>query len=355
MGTAISNLPVSFEGTFLAGSYQPVFISLDGQHKNKTLVTVAGTIIEPRWNLIDTRRIVSSCYSYQTLIANGNSFSLWSMLKNLWEWITKKDQIEKLKKQIWAIHQKATDEFAFYATKHEELLDEAQSHTSRINRKKTLMKDYLLQKLHERLIHMGIDSKWIDMHDERLDLRDFPINEQFDLSKQKKELFFEGLFSSLGIVNYMIAGFFGAPLMLPLNFILARNKVNELEANLSKIKCLQEDNSSRMDADLHQLSDFCLALDNVANIFTDILDCLMPIMEKLLTEMAERYGNDLHSVPQEKVIAIQRIKDILKEMAESVIIPKRGQQQTINTTIRYSNDLSARHYDLKVEMQKMAV
>lgn len=355
MGTTGSNLPVSFEGTILSGSYQPLFISLDGQHKEKTIVTGAGTIIEPRWNLIDTTRIVSSCYSYQAFIADGSSFSLWNMLKNLWEWITKKEQIKDLKNQIWAIHNKATEEFTFYVTKHEELLYKSQLHTDRINRKKTMMKDYLLKKLHERLIHMGIDAKWTDMHDEHLDLRNFPINEQFNMNKEKKGLFFNGLLSSIDIVDFFLYEYFGNLLLIPVKSVLARKKVSELEENLSKIKCIQEDNSERMDADLHQLSNFCLALDNVANIFTDILDCLMPIMEKLLTEMSERYGNNLKLMSQEKVTALQRIKDILKEMAESVIIPKREQKQTINATIRYSNNLSARHYDLKVEIQKMAV
>lgn len=78
-------------------------------------------------------------------------------------------------------------------------------------------------------------------------------------------------------------------------------------------------------------------------------------MEKLLSEVSESYGNNLSMMPQEKVVALQRIKDILKEMAESVIIQPQAERQTVDQMIQYSNDLSGRHYELKAEMQRMAV
>ena len=43
------------------------------------------------------------------------------------------------------------------------------------------MKDYLLQKLFKKLQEMGIESSFSDFNVEHIDLRDFPINENYNL------------------------------------------------------------------------------------------------------------------------------------------------------------------------------
>ena len=76
-------------------------------------------------------------------------------------------------------------------------------------------------------------------------------------------------------------------------------------------------------------------------------------MEKLLTDLAFKYNNDMSAMPSVKVEAIRRIKDILKDLSEVIIVP---QKSTIikmkEEVVTYSNKLSEHHYALKVEMLK---
>ena len=85
------------------------------------------------------------------------------------------------------------------------------------------------------------------------------------------------------------------------------------------------------------------------------MDTLMPIMEKLLADLTFKYNNDLSVMPRHKEEAIRKIKDILKDFSEVVIIP---QKSTIikmeKDVVNFSNKLSEKHYALKVEMLKAA-
>ena len=55
-------------------------------------------------------------------------------------------------------------------------------------------------------------------------------------------------------------------------------------------------------------------------------------------------------MPVEKVNALQRIKDILKSMAERQIILNKDMNLTITKVIEYSNEMSMKHTDLKAEI-----
>ena len=69
------------------------------------------------------------------------------------------------------------------------------------------------------------------------------------------------------------------------------------------------------------------------------MNTLMPIMEKLLTDLAFKYNNDMSAMPSVKVEAIRRIKDILKDLSEVIIVP---QKTTIikmeEEVVNYSNE-----------------
>jgi hypothetical protein len=78
-------------------------------------------------------------------------------------------------------------------------------------------------------------------------------------------------------------------------------------------------------------------------------------MEKLLADLAFKYNNDLSFMPSQKVEAIRKIKDILKDLSEVVIVPQKStvikmEQDVVN----FSNKLSEKHYALKVEILKAA-
>lgn len=338
-----SNTPVSFKGTILESSYLPTFIPLDDQIIEEQIVTATGTIIEPNWYMTDP-------------IGIGMHFvcTSQSLFATLWEWLTKSNKIKELRAQLKSAYDQAVQEYNYYKSTHENLLHEAENCVDVINRKKILMKDYLLNELHTRLLRMGIQSTWKDAYIEHIDLRKFPINEQYDVNKLEELKFMKNFELSMGYYDRLLC-MVNSPLFLLPRAYLSSIHAKQLQESLNKLTTVHEDNTSRMDSDLRKLDKFKKALENVALIFTDILDCLMPIMKNLLTMLSNQYGNNLNRMPQEKMMALHRIKDILKAMSESVIIPKKDQTATIDSVIHYSNDLSKKQYDLKADLLKMVI
>ena len=123
-----------------------------------------------------------------------------------------------------------------------------------------------------------------------------------------------------------------------------------MKRELETLQKQQSYNSSQMNADLTKLSKLEMALENVANIYSDIVRIVLPIFEKLLHQLVVHYCNSLELMPVEKVNALQRIKDILKSMAERQIIPNKDMNLTITKVIEYSNEMSMKHTDLKAEI-----
>lgn len=215
------------------------------------------------------------------------------------------------------------------------------------------MKDYLLTKLFRILSQMGVNSTFTDLSVEHIDLRNFPIKEDYDIiSKQQVEQE-EVLASTTDDIIELVQ------ILAPYNLIITRfingRKIKKLEDKFKDLKLKNDLNSKQMNADLNRIGQLEVVLNNVSKIYTDIMDTLMPIMEKLLSELSDYYGNDFSNMPFEKVEAIRNIKNILKDLSEIRIIPKESINKLVDDVVEYNNTLSEKLYELKAEMLKMAI
>ena len=88
---------------------------------------------------------------------------------------------------------------------------------------------------------------------------------------------------------------------------------------------------------------------------SDLLKVLMPIMEKLLTELTYKFNDDFSNMPTEKIETIRNVKDILKDLSEVKVLPQSSFDDAVSNVVEYSNNLSVRHCKLKEQILKMAV
>lgn len=336
MAKTTSFTALSFAGTVFANSYNPVFLLEDGQSEATNLVTGLGHVIKPTYAQLNSN----------ILLASGQGCSFTSEAKgifsSIWEFFTRGNEKERINFQFKKLITNANNEFKLYTTKHEVLLAKIKVDVAMINIQKVIMKKMMLRNLYEQLKSMGLQVSWNDARIDRIDLRKFPLHEQYKLSSVNFLSYFNVLTS---IATTTIA---------PNNIVYLidgpSRGVQQLKDELETLQMQQSYNSSQMNADLTKLRKFEKALENVANIYSDIVRMVLPIFEKLLYQLVVHYCNSLELMPVEKVNALQRIKDILKSMAERQIIPNSDMNLTITKVIEYSNEMSMKHTDLKAEI-----
>lgn len=324
---------VSFAGTALAESYLPVFILPADQREQ-------GTITHSNSLFIDV-------ISY-----NLTAVNIFQLIKSLVSSFTKEKKLKEIKAEFNGFIEKSKKNFNSYKELHETTLNDMVNDIDIINRQKTLMKDYLLQKLFKRLQEMGVETSFSDFTFEHIDLRDFPINENFNLIKCEN-------ISSINEYNRTLEDIIEwVKIMNPYFFIFSRIYNNEMikiiKERLKELEKKERYNVTQMEADMTLLGKLESALRNISCIYKDVLDILMPIMEKLLADLSFKYNNDLSIMPRQKVEAIRKIKDILKDLSETVIVPQKSSIIKMEEdVVNFSNELSEKHYVLKVEMLKV--
>ena len=341
-----SNL-VSFAGTVLAASYLPVFIYPTDQREQGTVTLSNGLTVDAKY------------YNSTTVELNapiiGKSFwkLVFQYIKSLISSFTRKQKLKEIRAEFNEFIAKSKKNFECYKKLHESALEDMVNDIDIINRQKTLMKDYLLQKLFKKLQEMGIETSFSDFTVEHIDLRDFPINDNFDLVKCENLSSINEAKSSLDYIISFVNK------INPYYYLFSRFyntwEINEIENRLKELEKKESYNTTLMNSDMALLGELECALRNISCIYKDVMDTLMPIMEKLLADLTFKYNNDLSVMPRHKEEAIRKIKDILKDFSEVVIIP---QKSTIikmeKDVVNFSNKLSEKHYALKVEMLKAA-
>ena len=226
------------------------------------------------------------------------------------------------------------------------------SDISIINRQKALMKNYLLKKLFVKLQEMGLECTFSDYLVEHIDLYAFPINDNYNLvakenctSIQSAILTFNEIIEKINVIN-------------PFFYIFSRyknnKKINKIRDRLKELEKKEKFNTEQMNADLSLMEKLECALKNIACIYKDIMQILRPIMEKLLAELSGKYYNDFSQMPQQKVEAIRNVKDLLKDFSEVHIVPTSDSIDKMkDDVVKYSNNLSKKHYLLKAEILKV--
>lgn len=271
--------------------------------------------------------------------------------------------IEKYNNLITAIQ----NDFEKYKQTHETLLNESSTAVETINRKKVVMKDYLLEELYKSLQRCGMNGEFHDMATERFDLRNWPINEKYDLIIDQNHLKIKKTMNSgdLAFIGGLLAGAgpFGAfglaiaagqmanPivwLLVPAIALYMRRKLKGINNEIKTLSVIVSANECDMTADLLQLEMMKKAFENISCIYTDVLQTIRPVMKKLLDELEREFGNDVNSLPEDKANALFNISRLLKEMAEKQIVPYNSNQSAIHQNVcEYSNDLSNKYNELK--------
>lgn len=342
---------LSFAGTALAGSYLPIFIAPASQKKEGTLTILDGLTINAKYytSHIDSNSLIAPAIINKSLLS-----LICEYIKAAIKSFTREQKLEEIRTKFNDFVEKSQKNFISYKVLHESCLTDIVMDIDVINRQKTLMKDYLLKKLFIKLQEMGLDCTFSDFPVEHIDLRDFPINDNYNIVVQ------ENLSSKVEAQTTLIDILRIINAVNPYFYIFSRiennRKIKRLEEILKELDKKEKYNTSQMNADLSLIGELECALKNIACIYQDMMDTLMPIMEKLLSELSYNYNNDFSQMPQLKVEAIRKIKDLLKDFSEVTIVPAKSTiDQMKDNVVKYSNNLSEKHYVLKAEMLKVAI
>lgn len=261
--------------------------------------------------------------------------------------------LAKICKEAQIYIQTASEEYEEYEVLHEQILDDIQSQIDIINKKKPIMKDYILEKVCKKLQLLGIKSDLSDYPEEHIDFRIFKLNQEFEslkneFDKLKKQTF--PFFYQIFAREMLIWG----PLGLPLSYLISRKKANEIKNRLSNLKKSTELAFEKMRSDNQKIANLSLALKNIANIYTDVNNRLIPTVEAILDDISVKYGNDYSKIPMDILILLRTTTKILKELAEKRIIPKSSLENIANSVITASNNLSVEYENIKQAFSEAA-
>lgn len=291
-------------------------------------------------------------YTYAALF---NATNLVDVLLAGWNSISKSTDYKEAVNQYNNIIDAVNVDFKKYKEKHEEILQSANQHTLVINRKKTLMKEYLLKDLYDSLKKCGLAGEYYDMNDEYLDLRMWPINKQYDLVNQRHLSFIEtfGFSGSSSKKSAILDLFFDLTVVTtvyvsPLKrLVLRRNNYNKLKKEIADLEQQVKLNKEDMLSDLEKLHTMDRALKNIAGIYSSVLDTYKPIMQKIFLSLEIEYENNVSALPEGKITALFTISRLLKELSEKRILPCTEDPESIHRNIcDYSNNLTKKYNQL---------
>lgn len=336
-----------FAGTILENSYVPVLFNVSDTDKNN-------------WNLPAGALLNSFTIGVLPRVALGISaiavapplfqVFLWTFLSPLpFRSLSNRNQkrLEDAKGQYNKFISTSKECFAKYETEHEQYVQAIQEDIDNINIAKPMMKQRL-RTLAEKLQANGIAASYTDPEMEHIDFRKFPVNDAYDLVTTK-QLKFEQEMSGWWpeIQNILLAG---NPIAMMISQLMNDRKIKNLQKKKADLMKQQKHNEELMEADLTKLRNLEVALKNVAMIYRDIEEVLTGIMNKLLGELEYKHDGQINKMPKEKVDTIHAIKNILKDLAEKIIVAQGNIDTTVKNALKHSNDLSMLHNRLKTEI-----
>lgn len=339
----------NFEGTILEESYNPIFLD---KYDESCDIEFKYDVSSQKW-CVEYSQVMSQSPILGSILSIGicafafnsrtNSQSIFDSLTDIFDFITYSSERKKIEQKFHSFVMDVQKSYEEYCQNHESILQNMKTSVQIINKKKVLMKSDL-QDLHNKLEMMGINSNYTEVVFEDLDLRKFPLNEEYDIIKNKQ------LENKVKLTDFWGHNFTFSPVLsFAYNFYITKKLKSELE----ELKPIQSLIQEKMATDLKTLSLINAALDNVSKIFSAVHDQLHPIFVSLLNQLVHKYSNDFSSMPQSKVTSIQKIKDLFKLLSEVVVVPN-DVENMYESIRRYSNDLSHKYNDLRSEIFKMA-
>ena len=251
---------------------------------------------------------------------------------DLWEAIVKKKALKEMSEKYQAFVNQTEKDFVFYKDEHEAYLQKSMDAVDGINRRKVVMKDYLLQELSDQLKRSGLNGSFEEPKIERLDLRAWPINEAYHLNVTSNKKFID---ASGAYLPLFVEG---------LGPITNRIRIRKIRNALKQLQPVAELNLEQMLSDLLKLDLFSAALTNIDTIYKEVLDKLRPIMKTILKDLEDKYQGDVRRLPKNQADALYTIKSLFKDLAEITIVPHSDDTQDIYTDVcQYSNTLSERY------------
>ena len=254
---------------------------------------------------------------------------------DLWEAIVKKKALKEMSEKYQAFVNQTEKDFVFYKDEHEAYLQKSMDAVDGINRRKVVMKDYLLQELCDQLKRSGLNGSFEEPKIERLDPRAWPINEAYHLNVTSNKKFIDASVAYLPLFG--VGGF----LLVP---ITNRIRIRKIRNALKQLQPVAELNLEQMLSDLYKLDLFSAALTNIDTIYKEVSDKLRPIMKTILKDLEDKYQGDVRRLPKNQADALYTIKSLFKDLAEITIVPHSDDTQDIYTDVcQYSNTLSERY------------
>ena len=251
---------------------------------------------------------------------------------DLWEAIVKKKALKEMSEKYQAFVNQTEKDFVFYKDEHEAYLQKSMDAVDGINRRKVVMKDYLLQELSDQLKRSGLNGSFEEPKIERLDPRAWPINEAYHLNVTSNKKFID---ASGAYLPLFVEG---------LGPITNRIRIRKIRNALKQLQPVAELNLEQMLSDLLKLDLFSAALTNIDTIYKEVLDKLRPIMKTILKDLEDKYQGDVRRLPKNQADALYTIKSLFKDLAEITIVPRSDDNQYIYTDVcQYSNTLSERY------------
>lgn len=258
-------------------------------------------------------------------------------------------KITKLKKEACKYISTAEREYHDYVLAHEESLNKVQAQIDVINRKKPLMKEYILQKVADRLSSLGIKSEVSDYPMESLDMRKFGLNEEFgDIRKTFQEI-------QTNTYTKFLENLPGVPFGFgSVVYVLVSSRIRQLEEQIIHINNITGLVFEKMRSDNQKVDNLYKALKNIAEIFTDITNRFIPTIEKILDLIRSKYHDTLSEIPDDVLCLLRSVTMILKALSEKSILPKTERDELIESTISTSNNISVEYEKLRKIMTDAA-
>lgn len=258
-------------------------------------------------------------------------------------------KLAKIRKNITEYIKTAKKEYINYVESHEKYICDVQAQIDIINKRKPIMKDYILQKVVNKLCELGIDSQLGDYPMEFIDYRIFKMNEEFSYINKEFQLIQNDQYAQILEYIPMIPVF---PYIL--TPILVKKKIKQLEEKFSQIQKQSRLVFEKMNSDNQKIKNLSIALNNIANIYTDINSKFIPTIENILNIISVKYYNNIKEIPDDLLYLLRTTTKFLKELAERRIIPKGNSSDIVDSVIEASNDISVTYENLRNEFYKAA-
>ena len=329
----------------IASSYVPKLLVSEGieVHKEQLTKYIESHKIEvPKdvRDFIENSVMAGLCipFSMELHSKYSRNFFDWisDISKHIWNFINSILGINQKKKASKAYNnvvQQLNFLFNKYHDEHETLLKKIQKNIDQINRKKPVIKDYILTKLSIKMQELGLDSQVSDYPMEHLDYRLFIPKDEYNLINQEK---LELQDEAESLIDYI-------PQVAIFNVIKTHKLLKKAKELKTKGKYIEQ----KIQADLKKLELIDIAMDNIANIFHDVANSYIPAMEKILKDIETKYHNCYDNIPDAEISFLFTSSRILKELTERRIIKENFSLNDEKNFTIYSNKLSKNYCELK--------